>query len=318
MKLDSGTKDIIEEYLDEERLKRMIQDTSIIAWERKIEMGDIESWLNNFDGSCLENVKDERKIALWLLAHFTFYPLSDIRILCKELYQQYLHTKLLEIKGDIDENNIENTLKIILKDTLFLGLGNNSESGNNILYYFRQENRLLKSNFRFDLNKKFGNIVYIDDVTISGSQADTYIKSTNLKGEKQYFATLMATEEAINYIRGKNPNINVIAAMVLDEREKAFAKENHIFGDKKISNLKECVKEFCRYYGEQAIQGIEDMKAQPLGYGDGQYLIGFEHNTPNNTLPIFWGTGNGWRPLFKRYSKIYSWKEWKLDEYKYY
>lgn len=46
----------------------------------------------------------------------------------------------------------------------------------------------------------------------------------------------------------------------------------------------------------------------PLGYQDGQLLIGFSHNTPDNTLPIFWSdgeTGAPWIPVFKRYPKVY-------------
>jgi hypothetical protein len=40
----------------------------------------------------------------------------------------------------------------------------------------------------------------------------------------------------------------------------------------------------------------------PLGYGDGQYLVVFYHNVPNNSLPILHRSGrylsSEWRPLF--------------------
>jgi hypothetical protein len=40
----------------------------------------------------------------------------------------------------------------------------------------------------------------------------------------------------------------------------------------------------------------------PLGYGDGQYLVVFYHNVPNNALPILHRSGkylsSDWRPLF--------------------
>ena len=60
------------------------------------------------------------------------------------------------------------------------------------------------------------------------------------------------------------------------------------------------------------------MENYPLGYDNGQYMLGFEYNTPDNTLPIFWGMGDGWVPLFKRYQKIYNGKEYLLDARKYY
>ncbi len=45
----------------------------------------------------------------------------------------------------------------------------------------------------------------------------------------------------------------------------------------------------------------------PLGYRDGQLLLGFTHNTPDNSLPIFWNEGRSvaWNPLFVRYDKVY-------------
>jgi hypothetical protein len=45
----------------------------------------------------------------------------------------------------------------------------------------------------------------------------------------------------------------------------------------------------------------------PLGYKDGQLLLGFSHNTPDNTLPIFWfeGRTKPWSPIFIRFDKKY-------------
>ncbi len=45
----------------------------------------------------------------------------------------------------------------------------------------------------------------------------------------------------------------------------------------------------------------------PLGFQDGQLLLGFAYNTPDNTLPVIWSNGNAsqaWTPVFKRYSKL--------------
>ena len=45
--------------------------------------------------------------------------------------------------------------------------------------------------------------------------------------------------------------------------------------------------------------------SQPLGYGDCQALVTFQHRCPNNTLPIFYKAGvqyhgREWMPLFRR------------------
>lgn len=45
----------------------------------------------------------------------------------------------------------------------------------------------------------------------------------------------------------------------------------------------------------------------PGGFDDNQLLIGFHHNTPDNTLPIIWAEGTvtqAWTPAFRRYPKI--------------
>lgn len=54
-------------------------------------------------------------------------------------------------------------------------------------------------------------------------------------------------------------------------------------------------------YGELLWPGF------PGGWGNNQLLLGFQHNTPDNTLPIMWAEGNAirrWTPAFKRYAKL--------------
>ncbi len=63
--------------------------------------------------------------------------------------------------------------------------------------------------------------------------------------------------------------------------------------------LREMGKQFVSHYGKR-IPFVE-----PLGYENGEYTFGFFYNTPDNTLPIFWGQVNGWVPIIKRYHKSY-------------
>ena len=142
---------IIAECLDSDRLKRIIRNTSIVAWQKEISEDKIDEWLKNFDGSYFENVENEKKLALWLLAHFSYYTMEDVRILCKKLYDQYIHEKLCSCTG----TDLSKDINDIIKNTIFVGLGNDSESGNNILYYFRQENNLCKENFEIDNEGQF-------------------------------------------------------------------------------------------------------------------------------------------------------------------
>ena len=307
----------IERQLDADRLRKIIINTSIVAWGNKISDAQVEKWLLNFNGRFFKRVENERRLALWLLAHFSYYTQENIRVLCRNLFYQYLHEKLSDQKGE----DLTSALNNILKNTLFVGLGNDSESGNNILYHFRQENQLAKTSFEIHQGKNYENLVYIDDVTISGSQALDYIKSRNIKAQNTYAAMLIATNDAIRALAGKPESpthIKTISGMILDEREKAFSPSAYIFSDKRITEIKPIAEEFCRFYGRIAVAGWDYMEKYPLGYDNGQYMISLEYNTPDNTLPVFWGTGNGWNPLFIRYPKIYSGKEYQLDDRKYY
>ena len=309
--------EIIEKRLNSERLIKIILNTSVVAWKNKISNAQIESWLNNFNGQFFNKIENERKLALWLLAHFTYYTQEDIRLLCKNLYNQYLHEKLQEYTG----MKLADAINNLLTDTLFVGVGNDSESGNNILYHFRQENLLAKGSFEIDSTKTYKNLVYIDDVTISGNQALEYIRSRKISAENTYAAMLIATDKAATELSGSSDNSNhikVISTMVLDERDKAFSQSAYAFSDERIAEIKPTAEEFCRAYGQRAVMGWDYMESHPLGYKNGQYMIGLDYNTPDNTLPIFWGTGNGWVPLFTRYPKIYSGKEYILDGRKYY
>jgi hypothetical protein len=51
------------------------------------------------------------------------------------------------------------------------------------------------------------------------------------------------------------------------------------------------------------IYGKKIVKNAPLGRKDGQLLVVFPDNCPNNSLPILWKTGTSsfpWTPLFGR------------------
>ena len=68
--------------------------------------------------------------------------------------------------------------------------------------------------------------------------------------------------------------------------------------------MKGRARDLCLRCGEQLVP------SHPLGYRDGQLLLGFSHNTPDNTLPVFWyeeRDGPNWRPMFRRYPKGYGW-----------
>lgn len=306
---------IIESKLNTERLKKIILKTSVVAWENVISPQGIDKWLANFDGKYFSSVENEQKLALWMLAHFTYYSDNDVRVLCKCLFNLILHQKLIE---NVNIKSFDDVLDELLTDSVFVGLGNASESGRNILYYFRQENKLSKD--CFEINKrKYKNLIFIDDMTMSGTQACEYAESRNIEAENIYAGFLIASDEAKRKIARSSLGIKPIATMILDNRDKAFSHNSFVFSDTQVHDISAQAKEFCKMYGSIAVADEGYMANHPLGFKDGQYLIGFEYNTPDNTLPIFWGGSNGWQPIFRRYGKICNGgKESAKDGRKYY
>ena len=136
------------------------------AWRNNMEQQAIEEWLSNFTGEALGDDAYEKNLALWLLYNFTFFNSDEVKYLCRLLLRKYIHKS---IDAEIIDNQL---IGEKLNNTTFMPLGKSSESGAYIMYLFRQENNLPIHFFhdwgKLDINK---DIVFIDDMTLSGSQA---------------------------------------------------------------------------------------------------------------------------------------------------
>lgn len=162
------------------------------AWERRVDKNSVEAWLQNFNGMTGSEVEIEQLHALYLLSQFLYFGVKEIRVLLTSLYRDLYQIPLVqEIRQKHaltrDVASIEMLYGIELDSTKFLGVGNPSESGVHLLYYFRQENDLRKSNFldasqilklengvkelRFPMVKKY---VFLDDICGSGDTICDY------------------------------------------------------------------------------------------------------------------------------------------------
>jgi hypothetical protein len=227
------------------------------------------------------------------------------------------------------------------RNTRFLGVGNPSESGAHLLYFFRQENKLSNTLFVYrdetiDRNSEniklhYPNVkhyVFIDDFCGSGSQA-TNDKNTQCVTELKNlsdnitisYLMLFATDKGISVVRNSGLYDKVEAVVELDETFQCFSDKSRILPNN-IHDYpfdKEFTKNFCYKYGRPLFYSIHQKEFSgikleeisdktALGWGDCQLLLGFYHNTPNNTLPIIWYDEDAidWYPIFRRYNKKYS------------
>jgi hypothetical protein len=307
-------------------------------WREKLRDGvdQTEEWLNNFSDVDEGRQEKERINMLYLLSRFMYFGNDEVRELLTSLYRDLFKYPIIESirrknSNTTDFDFINREFQKELNNTRFLGVGNPSESGVHLLYYFRQECQLsrkffintsdifkttqktkrllykttktyLKSEIR---DKSLKRYVFIDDFCGSGSQASIYLKQIveNIKFEipdiEVNYLMLFGTEHGINEVRKLDLFDDVEAVFTIDETFKAFSDESRYF---KISQGDNIDKDFSR---ETAIKYGTNLYFEPLGFNKCELLLGLFHNTPDNSLPIFWSEKNDWKPIFKRYHKIY-------------
>ncbi len=298
-----------------EMLMNILRKTLNTAWNiNTIHEAGVNKWLSNFVGDALctstfEHEKAtelEKRISLFLLCNFVYYNEAEVKHLMKVMIENYIHEYFFrQGKSIVDDSEIEE----LIKKTTFFPLGNQSESSSYMLYIFRQINDLSK--YDFEEKKDSENIVFVDDFSITGTQANRYIKDYLKKHpdsvyKKLYVLLMVSTQDAIKKIKSINQVDNVLPCIVMDDSSKVFSDSSIVFQGYS-PEIKEQAKKVCQYYGE-LILNEEDKKhgATALGFGDGGYLMGTYYNTPNNTLPIFWSDENSWQPIFQRYNKKYT------------
>lgn len=298
------------DFPSEEELIDIIRHTSTTVWESELVGKDIESWLSNFKGEVCE-IKYERLLALWLLSHFTFYNKHEVPHLCKVIYRDLIHKIVEDI--DTSKTTAEDTIKDFFQKANIISSEKTSGSGGFIAYFFRHENHLPMTLFNFSLeniSNDIKNIIVIDDVTLTEGKAGQMYKFwekaiAKFSDKTFYLLTLMASEASCNFLTS-HFKIKVITAIRLDNRDKCFHEESDIFSSFNNPDIKkqliELAKRFAEHYGSKI--NIPDV--EPLGYKNGQFTFGFFYNTPDNTLPIFWGQINDWIPILRRYHKNYK------------
>jgi hypothetical protein len=313
----------------EDRLMAKIKTLSEALWEGKANEPIIRDWLDNFIGrSC--DMQYERLHVLFLLSNFMYFGSRQVRELLRAIYRDLYRYPIIERirknnNDTVDLNLIDHDFTETLQKTRFLGVGNPSESGSHLLYYFRQENRLPKTNFIhthqiFDRYARRGpshlrspevdRYIFIDDLCGSGNQGIEYSEEIveDIKGIRPdafvAYYMLFATEAGIDNVRTNAGFDDVQCVFELDSSFKVFAGNSRIFSKSTDGISKSMAESICRFYGQLL------WPPGPLGYDDCQLLLAFHHNTPDNTLPIFWydeQVNPKWVPIFRRYPKDYGW-----------
>lgn len=303
-----------------------IKTLNATIWHNKAPFPKIARWLARFDGQSAP--KDiEQKHALHLLQQFMFFGEDEIKELLHVIYRDLFRYPIVRdirksMGGVHDSAAIDATFRSVLSKTRFLGLGRAGESGQHLLYTFRQINGI-PQDLCVDTNSIFvvknsaiinvadpmpERIVFIDDVTGSGTQAakrlkffSAHVKTLNKAIQVCYFP-LFATSRALAHLRREGCVDLVRPAIELDETYRCFSASSIYFRDSSSSGITPKSSEaIMRHYGGNLCP------TAPLGFGDCQLLLGFQHNVPDNSLTPFWWAepppAPNWDAIFPRISK---------------
>lgn len=321
--------------MDREEIERRLRILIRQAWDSEIDWDTVGAWLQNFDGKVFDKEKEEL-LTLFSLTRFMYFSKRMMREMLRSLYRDQFRAPLIQrIRRNYgntrDEAILKNLYRQELAATRFIGVGNPSESGAHLLYYFRQVNRLDKNLFidiadamepsiEHDRTGKasikyvpksvgVSRLVFFDDFVGSGDQASSYLSERvgtfrrDCQDIDLRYLCLFGTKAGMTRLNSsKLFNGNAACMFEMDDTYKAFHDQSRVLANSPSWFSRADFEQIARTYGRRLQPEIE------LGHSNGQYMIGFSHNTPDNTLPIFWDEGirTTWKPVFIRFDKQYK------------
>lgn len=313
-------------------LRARIMVLSERAWEGRVKWDLVDRWLSNFTGASGFTVDEERIHSLFLLSQFLYFGSREIRVLLKAVYRDlFLLPLVQEVRaangGLRDPSDIRKLTIAALHKTRFLGVGNPSESGVHLLYFFRQENGLSKDHFldtaqiieRVDTPSgparrlRFPDVdryVFVDDVCGSGVTAINYskdflaeVRTLNPSARLSYLS-MFSTADGMQAVRDHSIfGASSAAVYELDKTYQCLSAVSRYLKVVPPSIEPDTVRKIALHYGATLLP------SHPSGFLGSELLLGFHHNTPDNTIPIMWmdqlhGSPIPWTAAFRRYPKI--------------
>ena len=337
MKNESWTLNSIENIDDINSSLTKLQLLSQNVWDYACKEPEIKKWLNQFNGQVYDQA-EEQKYMIYALTKFMYFSQRMVREMLISLYRDSVRASIIQQirRNNSDTRDLEqlnNLYDVDLKKTLFIGVGNPAESGAHLLYIFRQVNDLEKNLFSdlhgaFDiqsgeknsspswkLRDKYSDIkriIFFDDFVGGGTQASRYLSKPLVSIRKNHpqikiiFISLFSTTEGLEKLNNEgifNGHANCL--FELDQSYKSCSQESRYFEHSSPWFELNKFKEIVNHYGKNLYP------EGPLGHSQCELLLGFSHNTPNNTLPIFWKNGRTanssiWHPIFARFDKNYG------------
>ncbi len=310
---------MVESNPDNYQLFNTLIEKNEVHWKR-LSPEQILCWLHNFSN------EEEIHCALVLADNILYYNLDDIRTLYRYILTNKVKIHLINEKFQPNTlSNIDGWFVDYLQNKcIFVSFGRAGKSAASMSYIFEQSHEIEGLRY-MDLNQflikpgdlaQVEKVFLIDDFIGSGKQASTEWKKkenekdpeskslSDIKGSNRQidfiYLALAGYHEGRKAIEATMP-VKVILGQELDDRFKCFSNNSVVFKD---ADLRATAKKIMEEKGRVLYKF-------PLGFDNMELAVAFEHNTPNNSLPVIWKKpkDGSWFPLFERYEK--DGKSWK-------
>ena len=299
--------------------RNRIQTLSETVWEGRARKQALADWLEGFSGqSCSADA--EQTYALFLLQQFIYFGQAEIEALLYALFRDHVLYPKIQGLLDVDPRMNENVLREELQRQVYklriVPVGGVSESATMLTYRLAKVAKLPPKLIQSmaDVAGKVRarkstveHVIMIDDFVGTGRQVSKKhgkdVALLRRRGVRVDYVTLVAMEEGMESLEKLDIFDRIAAGVLLDRSYNIQEAGSHFLEQlqhHKPHSSAECLK-CVQHYG--ALLDTE----HPLGFNDSGAMVGFSHNTPNNTLPIFWKRMSRgalkWRPLFERSAK---------------
>ncbi len=234
--------------------------------------GRILRWLVQFDD-------DDLPLAAHVLQSISYINGTNIRNMTRDLFE--LTQEELGIKG--------------LQKAAFIPVGSPGSGSASVARVLRDAVRHSDHSVLSMLDlanagaDDFDAIVFVDDFSGTGETLEKWwenVESLVLPKNAEVFVGLLVLNGVAR------PRIetfaDILAVSELDVTHNTLSQDSAVFTE----DQKPTLREYCVNTGVS--------EKYHFGYGDCALLMAFKHGCPNNSLPILWFKGGGWRPLFNR------------------
>jgi hypothetical protein len=197
---------------------------------------------------------------------------------------------------------------------LLSSFGKPSKSASSYARMYAQENHVSLQNVAefaeisqyLSSDDRLKGLVFVDDIIASGQTGIECLdrlerECGDVLARRQirvFIGSICAFSGGVDAVEQRSRmlafKVEVAPCDILTESDRCFSESSTIFTSEAD---REKAKEIASTYGKKIV------KNAPLGYKDGQLLVVFPDNCPNNSLPILWKTGTSsspWTPLFGR------------------